>query len=314
MRNITIDLLKLAMAFMVVGLHTNFLGEFKGIASYIFVNGISRIAVPVFFVINGYYFHNLITKKSYFYWCRRVILLYVIWMIFYSYYWFPRSEFNIVGIIKMLFIGYFHLWYLPAMLGAALLMSIAKKFKTSILILMISLTFIAGVLIQYIGYYHLLDNALLDEIFNIPSSHRNFIFLSFPFFCIGFLINKCSIDKNITTKMIFYFSLFGLVLLIIESIFNFSLSMRVIGIDNLFFLIIAAPGIFVLALKIPITSHNKKISLYSSSIYFLHIFVLNVISELFGYKESLLTISVIILSMLISYFVIAVNKRIPYLI
>lgn len=51
-RNVALDLLKLTMAAMVVGLHAGFLNDFSSLGYYITVNGIFRIAVPVFFVIN----------------------------------------------------------------------------------------------------------------------------------------------------------------------------------------------------------------------------------------------------------------------
>lgn len=49
-RNFSLDILKLFMAFMVVGLHAGFLGDFTSLGEYLSVNGIFRIAVPIFLV------------------------------------------------------------------------------------------------------------------------------------------------------------------------------------------------------------------------------------------------------------------------
>lgn len=55
-RKISLDILKLLMSFMVVGLHAGFLGDVDLLGEYLTVNGIFRLAVPTFLVINGFYF------------------------------------------------------------------------------------------------------------------------------------------------------------------------------------------------------------------------------------------------------------------
>jgi peptidoglycan/LPS O-acetylase OafA/YrhL len=52
-RNITLDILRIVMAFMVIGSHGGFLREFGQFARYIYVSGIVRIAVPIFLNTNG---------------------------------------------------------------------------------------------------------------------------------------------------------------------------------------------------------------------------------------------------------------------
>lgn len=47
-RNISLDVLKLTMAFMVLGLHAGFLSDYSKSGEFLFVNGIFRIAVPIF--------------------------------------------------------------------------------------------------------------------------------------------------------------------------------------------------------------------------------------------------------------------------
>lgn len=55
-RNGALDVLKIAMAFIVVGMHAGFLTDISPIAAYLTANGLFRIAVPVFLLINGYFF------------------------------------------------------------------------------------------------------------------------------------------------------------------------------------------------------------------------------------------------------------------
>lgn len=48
-RNLTLDILKIILSFMIVGLHAGFLIETSKLGNYVFMQGISRIAVPIFF-------------------------------------------------------------------------------------------------------------------------------------------------------------------------------------------------------------------------------------------------------------------------
>ena len=63
-RNIALDILKLSMAFMVVGLHAGFLGDFTSLGQYLTVNGLFRIAVPIFLIINGFIFIQYYQKTT----------------------------------------------------------------------------------------------------------------------------------------------------------------------------------------------------------------------------------------------------------
>jgi hypothetical protein len=55
------------MAFMIVGLHAGFLGEYTKLGHYLTVNGVFRVAVPVFLIINGFYFYPVLLKNLPFY-------------------------------------------------------------------------------------------------------------------------------------------------------------------------------------------------------------------------------------------------------
>lgn len=106
-RNLSIDVLKIILAFFVVFLHMNFLKETYPVLSYILVNGLFRIAVPVFLVITGFYFFHIDSVKKLKKWLFRTFLLYAIWMLIYISYWKDNDE-----ILLTIVFGYHHLWYL----------------------------------------------------------------------------------------------------------------------------------------------------------------------------------------------------------
>jgi hypothetical protein len=78
------------------------------------------------------------------------------------------------------------------MIGAAIILLILRGLPSSILTMSIMLTFSGGVLIQYLGNYHILERTILEKLFNYHWFHRNMLLFSYPFFCIGYLINKHS--------------------------------------------------------------------------------------------------------------------------
>lgn len=315
-RNISLDILKLIMAFMIVGLHTYFLGEYSELAEYMAVNGLFRAAVPIFLLINGYYFHPVLQQHKHAIWLKRVFMLYAFWMIVYSYYWFAPSDISILELLKLIkqiAIGYFHLWYLPGLLGAAVILIALNKVSAKLVVLGMLAAYLIGVFIQYAGNYHLMDDKILDEYFNKFSMHRNFLLFSFPFFYIGYLINQYALHEKISKKSVLTLSILGLIALFGESYFNFYQPQREGGFDNMFSLILFCPAIFIYFMKLDISGGSKKLALYSSAVYFIHPLILNILNHLAQIENTVLTMVVIVLSMIASYLLIRISKKYKFI-
>ncbi|MHA2937658.1 acyltransferase family protein [Vibrio sp. RC27] len=311
-RNIALDILKLLMAFMIVGLHAGFLGEYTELGEYLTVNGIFRIAVPIFFIINGYYFYPVLLKKNQSSWLKRVCILYVFWMVFYSYFWFSIPDISFSGLASFIMdfiIGYNHLWYVSGMLGSAIILLVLHKIKINFLIVSIFMTFICGVLIQYIGNYNILDSRFLNTIFNYDWAHRNMLLLSYPFFCIGYLINRYALHAIVSFRFALGFSVIGILALLGESYINYYHEDREGGIDNLVSLILVCPFIFILFIKSNIQGVNKSMALYASAIYFIHSLILSAFIKYTDFEATLLTLIVILISVFLSYFIIKANLK-----
>jgi hypothetical protein len=107
-------------------------------------------------------------------------------MALYLPFWLPdvhqnALSFTLKSVHAMLF-GYFHLWYLAGMLGAALMMVAMARASSRLLTVAVIGTFLAGVAIQYAGSYQLLGDSYAAKIIGLSWPHRNFLFFSFPFF------------------------------------------------------------------------------------------------------------------------------------
>lgn len=297
---------------MVVGLHTEFLSEFNALASYLTVNGIFRIAVPLFLMINGFHFFFAIKENCQWAWLKRISFLYLIWMSFYSYAWIeiPEWSFFAVGqVIISFLIGYWHLWYISSMLGAAFLMMAVKSRSPQFMLLLAGMAFLLGVAIQYAGNYHMLPGTVYDVAFNFHPFHRNAVFFSFPFFCAGYLINKYSIQDFISLRLAFLGLISGCALLIIESYLNFLQPGRDGEFDNYASLALVCPIVFILTLKLHVKGRGKKLSEYSAAIYFIHVFVIHFIFIFVDISGSLLTLIVIFLSIPASMLLVKMNHK-----
>ncbi|WP_158768372.1 acyltransferase [Paraglaciecola sp. L1A13] len=315
-RNIALDVLKLIMAFMVVGIHANFMMDLSPLGNYLTVHGMFRIAVPVFFVINGYFFYYVLIKEQQLKWLRRVFILYITWMVFYSYFWFSIPDMSFISyakLLKVVFFGYYHLWYIAGMIGAAVILLILRKLPSSILIISIILTFLSGVIIQYLGNYHIFEGTFLDKLFNTNQMHRNMIFLAYPFFCTGYLINKHSLPSKISLEHSFILSILAIGALLGESYFNFLQENRDGYFDNYFSLILICPIIFILFIKANIPGTNRNIALYSSSIYFIHVLILIILQKITALSPTYVMLFTILLSAFVSYFIIKINKRLKFI-
>lgn len=314
-------MLKLTMAFMVVGLHAHFLSDFSPLGEYLTVDGLFRIAVPIFLLINGYYFFGLTGKEEQYALIKRLLILYAFWMLAYLYIWLPPPPLSVAWLKKMFlisFFGYFHLWYIAGLIGALLVFLSVKKLPTAALLVSVVATFLAGVFIQYEGNYELLGNERLHHFFEQNWAHRNFLFFSYPFFCIGYLIRKHGIQDRLSFEQAGLLSLLGLAALLAESGLNYThyaQGNESAKFDNYLALILACPALFLLCLKIDIRGNNKNIALYSSSIYFVHIFFLVALGALTHDKlgETALTGIVIALSVIASYFIIKLNRQVKFI-
>ena len=301
---------------MVVGIHAGFLSDISTLAEYLTVNGIFRVAVPVFCIISGFYFYPALTNGTYRGWLRRIAILYASWMTIYAFLWFcipDLSFFGIAKLIKDVLIGYYHLWYISGLLGSALLLVGMHNLPAKTLALSALVLYSIGVLIQYLGNYHYFSGSALDTAFNLHWSHRNFMFLSYPFFTIGYLINKYSIHQKISARQCALLTSTAVLALLCESAFNFYQSGREGGFDNYISLIFVCPLIFITARSATIQSSHKTISLYASGIFFIHVLVLHFMYQWLTIKATPATILAIITSFAASFVIIKVNNRYPVL-
>lgn len=294
---------------MVVGIHAEFLRDISVAWSYFTAFGLFRIAVPVFLLISGFYFYQTMANNNTVLWFKRCLMLYCFWMLVYSVFWFKPAELSLKMFLIQIIVGYYHLWYVAGMIGAALMLVVIRGFNSPTLIFISIATYLMGVMIQYAGNYHIVENAWLDNIININFVHRNALFFSFPFFCIGYLIHKHNTHKLISISAAKALTAAGTILLLVEIYFNYIAPSREGGFDNFFSLIVLCPALFIFFMHINLFSNTKNIALYATAIYFVHPLFLLSLAGLLAAQATIFTLVVIALSVVAAYFLIAINKK-----
>jgi hypothetical protein len=314
-RNLALDLLKIVLAMMVVGLHAGFLNETSPLAFNLTCNGLFRLAVPMFLLINGFYFQHAVVHGRHWAWMKRVFILYIVWMPIYAYYWLEplTSRSAIKNDISSIIFGYYHLWYIAGMIGAGLIMMVVRLASSKKLFFYAVVAFACGVAIQYVGTYHLTGNLYVDSHLSRTPMHRNAVLFSFPFFAMGYLIARESIQTKVSLRNAGFAAAIGLLGVLAESYFNYRHIQGWNAVDNLAFLMIACPAIFLLVSNVKIKGQGKQLALYSSSIYFIHVLIMRSLQSNWAMGGTLAAVATIILSIPASALIILANKRLKVL-
>lgn len=202
-----IDYAKVVMAFLVVAIHFSPLVSFDVETNYWLIQYIARLAVPFYFICNGYFvFFNrsmedgLMLVKSQ---AIKLLKLYLIWTVIYS----PLIFLSIITkedklsellekIRNFLFVGsYGQLWYLLSAAVALLLLYYVYKLVKSLKVCIIVATVLYGIGLLKDTYFFVLEGRGIAELPVLESliyyydmffdTTRNGIFMGFVFVCIG---------------------------------------------------------------------------------------------------------------------------------
>lgn len=290
-----IQILKVFCAFLVVLIHEpSFL---KG-----YIMPLTRIAVPIFFMITGYFildsYGNLSEKKlkkTLYKITRLYIIVAFVYIIYKLLIYIRHPELystvflNYRYWIHFLFTGTKptgHLWYLIALIQALVIIIVAIKLKVERMLFFIIP--IGLVLNLIIGRY----NFIFDD-FNIPNNlilSRNVLTIGLPCILIGMMIRRYEHFLP-SCKTIIILSFFTLCAIYVETII-LRVSFHSLQGDIILFTIPFAICVFILFLKYqskhPIAHSLAKIGkLYSMDIYIWHILVAGFV--LFALKKCGLT-------------------------
>ncbi|MCD8012959.1 MAG: acyltransferase, partial [Lachnospiraceae bacterium] len=191
-----LDILKSICAFLIVCIHCPFPGETGQ-----YIVALARIAVPIFFMITGFFYDGTVRRNSVGKQIKKVTvllieanLLFFIWKLLLamhsgvSFIGFLQDTITIKSILKFILLNESlfnsHLWYLGAILYVLIIYAVVDGLYVRKLLYIVTPVLLVGDLI--LGKYSLV---LLGREFPYIIV-RNFLFVGIPYFTIGCLLKQ----------------------------------------------------------------------------------------------------------------------------
>ena len=270
-RSCAVDVLKLCLAFMVVGIHANPFAPFGRTAILLTGDGLFRLGVPIFLLFNGYFLHRSVVQRRGWGYVTHAAQLYGLWMLLYlPLYWPVLAARGPWQNLRTLLFGYWHLWYLAGMVMAAALIVVVAHWSSRALAWLMALSWLGGIAVTYgMAFAVIAPNKL---IFSDPLlANRNPLLLCLPYMLAGFLIARVQLADRLRSRDLQIAAGLGVALVLAESLLLARFALKGVAHDNLIALGLAAPALMLLALKIPGTLASRAVSDYASGIYFIHV-------------------------------------------
>lgn len=243
-----LDVAKYISSIVIIILHLRPFQEISPSLDLLFNNMISRICVPLFFVITGYFVakkdkENPKYIKKYVY---GMIPMYLIWSLIYvpigltAIKTYLPAEFTMLHlsnltpimwvlvtiffipvllIIVLFYSGtYYHLWYFPAtFISLFILYFWKKKFDIRILLVISFVLFLFGATETYYGFFTPnLQHWLSTYYYDIFITSRNFLFFGLFYIVLGFYMGS---KKDLYVSYSFLGTLSCFILLVCETLF-----------------------------------------------------------------------------------------------
>lgn len=335
----SIDIAKFVFSILIVALHCSPFTDVNEEFGYYFTQCITRLAVPFFFVCNGFFAFtpDVYNKKTISVQCIKLIRLYIVWTIIYipgfiKTYSGLKNPFGEALLCFIMGHGYSHLWYLSQAAVAIFLVYILKKVIHKwkyILIVSIMLYFIGLSYDSYYGVIRLLDIWKIPIVFNcakvflrIMGTTRNGLFFGLIFVCIGAIIAEKKVE--ISKKQCLFGVMFSFITGIIEVYVVKTLKWQRLdnSADMYIFLIPTTIFIFCLLLKYKdCKCKNKNIRKESTLIYLIHVWIrtiwlrlIPILQIIFGHGKIIFGNSIVIFfvdvigSIIFAKFMILISK------
>ncbi|WP_225026584.1 acyltransferase [Xinfangfangia pollutisoli] len=268
-RSRAVDLLKLVLALMVVGIHANPFADLGRSVNLLTGEGIYRLGVPVFLVFNGYYLQGALASGRGRALLARVARLYLIWMLLYlPIYWRLAMHLSWPELLRFALFGYWHLWYLAGLTFAVAVLLALRQASDRALLALALLTWAGGVAVTWGMAADLLHPGQPFRDPLLPA--RNPLFLCLPYVTFGLLIARRGLVSRVPARLASAAALLGVLAVIGES---FAISRMGVPTshDALASLGLAAPALALWALALPGRTQGRLTGDLANGLYFLHV-------------------------------------------
>lgn len=255
---------------------------------------LTKWAVPMFVMISGALFLNnqkpLTQKKLYGKYILRIVLAYVFWAFVYTWLYTDRS---LGSLIKGVIEGYYHLWFLPMLIGLYMIVPFLRKITESMVLVrqFLCLALAAQVFSgQFITMLKLASNEKLaalgaswGTLWGDAAFHFTLGYVGY--FVAGYYFSKVEIGKHVR-RILYFLGVAGAVwTMLMTRVISLEAQKAVNTYYNVFFvnIMVTVLALFVFGRyelsRIRLSSGQKralqKLSKYSFGAYLVHMLVLN---------------------------------------
>ncbi|MDF2231954.1 acyltransferase [Albimonas sp. CAU 1670] len=279
-RNLDVDRLRVVLALLVIGIHAYPLTEIWPAGAHLFREGVTRIAVPTFFVLSGVFLHAAAARPDGGRrWLRRLGAIYAAWSVLYATWWIfdlaPDAGGLATGLARLA-LGWWHLWYLAAaaQAGVALLL-LSRRLSPRALGLLAAALLLAGWALQYavITAPELPGGTFL--VFGVETTHeaqlwiyRNALFAGLPFMAAGWILAEVDLPRRAGGPALGAVLALGFAAVLAEAL------LTPIPPDRPLDLLLGLPAVSValtaLVLRSPRTTPTAWLADYATAVYLIH--------------------------------------------
>jgi len=309
LRYVALDWMRLALAMGIVFGHAGFLKDVH-VPTYAAVsNGIGRIVVPFFLVSTGYFFQTVLARGITD-WSARVLRLYLFWTAIFLPLVILLGEFSMAKLGFYLVTGYAHLWFLPALLGAGVLLWLVRDWPGPRLLRMAAGFFIAGIAVQYsLNYIVGFENLTHRNAWIVLS--RNFLFFGFPYMAMGYLMRRDGMFLHWPPARLWAVFLAGVALIALEVWFNYGQLILAGYFDLIVGAFVATPVLVAILVRVPMAPGIVWLGPLSAAIYFVHPLFVYPLEHWAGIEPLLRAPLSLALSIVAAYALLQINRILP---
>lgn len=334
-----LDILKYICAVLIIILHLRPFINFSNELDLAFNNIITRICVPVFFVITGYFVAKKETGNSNYIndYIKKMIPLYLVWSVIYipvlvgtmlqylptinSFISTIDISFPLLILVIIIFIPiallialvytgvYYHLWYFPATIFSLTLLKKWKiKFNVRYLLVISFVLLLFGATETYWGVIPTSFQQLLSYYYKIFFTTRNFLFFGLFYIVLGYYLGT---KKEIYSKYCFEKFIISIFLLVFEAILLHDTNRL-----NSNILLACVPLVYYLFISVIYFTNRisltKGLRAYSKYYYLIHpmiIFIVSLIIKGISNYPYLNILIILLITHIISFLIIRLKRK-----
>ena len=318
-RNLSVDALRLFLALLVVTIHANFAKESHPVAGYVVTTYLARVAVPLFFMISGYYFFHVLQRDRARPWLLHALKLYLVWTAAYlPLVWIAHPDYTpaqtVQSMLTRLLIADWFLWFVHALPLVGLLTLWLRDRRPVPMLWTLAALYLVAVVLQYLATYDAwagTPHAAWAE--QIPV-YRNFLFVGLPFFYLGYLIARHRVGEDFGAGRKAMLLAAGAAGMALEFAINHAHGQTVVGgFDVLASLPLLAFAVFLIAVHARARAASRTLADLATAIYLVHPMFLFLLRRYGPFEGSIAMAAVaVLLSAAVTPLLVALNRRLGW--